>query len=424
MNRPLPLAAVLMAAVSLASGPLVPSVALGADVLLRDEARPAGSIVRLADVATIESTDAAEVERLEGLPLMPAPAPGETTYLRAAAVRELLQAQGQSLATIRFDGASTTRIIGKRAPAGAPLEATAAAWRPADRSNPLRATPVSGRGPGQTGFLLPRSVASAPAPTAWPVEPAALGRGDRERTKERVRVAAEAWVAAADENKAIEIVSVSLEAPAAKAVFGWGEGTLSVEPADELAIGDEPTPATFRVRPGRADLDQTAEATITLARMPVAVVATMPIPRGQMVAASMVALRAVPMKERPRARGAYGGVEYALGKEALTAIPKGAPLSDANCASPILVRRGETVTVVTGSDGIRVRMEAVAQATGRGGDIVSVQHAERKDKFDARVVGPRMLAVLGASSGTADGTAPLDAPASPYTNFTGSGGAR
>ena len=62
--------------------------------------------------------------------------------------------------------------------------------------------------------------------------------------------------------------------------------------------------------------------------------------------------------------------------------------------SPVLVKRGELITVGSHSSGIRVRTSARAAQDGAKGDLIAVESLESKQKYDARVVGLREVAVF------------------------------
>ena len=69
--------------------------------------------------------------------------------------------------------------------------------------------------------------------------------------------------------------------------------------------------------------------------------------------------------------------------------------------APLLVRRGERVSVRARAAGIVVRTYATAQQDGSLGDLVQVQALEGKERYAARVSGVRELEVFaaGASAG-------------------------
>ena len=65
--------------------------------------------------------------------------------------------------------------------------------------------------------------------------------------------------------------------------------------------------------------------------------------------------------------------------------------------APILVKRGDLITVTSQSGGIRVRTSARALHDGAHGDLVQVESLESREKYDARIVGPREAAVFAMS---------------------------
>ena len=68
--------------------------------------------------------------------------------------------------------------------------------------------------------------------------------------------------------------------------------------------------------------------------------------------------------------------------------------------APIMVKRGDIVTVTSQSGGIRVRISARALRDGTHGELVQLESLGSKEKFDARVIGPREAAVFAASRPT------------------------
>ncbi len=85
---------------------LLASTVVDAGVIeLRDRVSvPAGSVVRLGDVAAIHHADDRQAASLRDLPLGPAPAAGRSLPLSYDEVRQKLQARGENLAAIEFRG--------------------------------------------------------------------------------------------------------------------------------------------------------------------------------------------------------------------------------------------------------------------------------------------------------------------------------
>ena len=65
--------------------------------------------------------------------------------------------------------------------------------------------------------------------------------------------------------------------------------------------------------------------------------------------------------------------------------------------SPIVVKRGDLVTVTAQTSGIRVRTSAKALQDGSTGELIQVESMESKQRYDARVTGLREAAVFAAT---------------------------
>jgi flagella basal body P-ring formation protein FlgA len=65
--------------------------------------------------------------------------------------------------------------------------------------------------------------------------------------------------------------------------------------------------------------------------------------------------------------------------------------------APLLVRRGEVITVVSQGGGIRVRTTARARQDGARGQLVRVESLDTREPYDVRVVGLREAAVFAVA---------------------------
>lgn len=102
MFRTIPFAAVCLLACGLQA----------AELHLRREASPAGSLVTLGDVAEILANDAQAKDHLAKIELFPAPNAGSSRLVRADEVRDTLARRGIDLRQVRFVGASSIWIHG------------------------------------------------------------------------------------------------------------------------------------------------------------------------------------------------------------------------------------------------------------------------------------------------------------------------
>ncbi|MBW3596815.1 MAG: flagellar basal body P-ring formation chaperone FlgA [Planctomycetes bacterium] len=83
-----------------------------AELRIRPECRPSGSLVVLGDVAEIYAQDKEQVEKLAGVELFPAPGPDLQRFLRVRELLEILALRSIDLADCRISGASLATIHG------------------------------------------------------------------------------------------------------------------------------------------------------------------------------------------------------------------------------------------------------------------------------------------------------------------------
>jgi flagella basal body P-ring formation protein FlgA len=130
-------------------------------------------------------------------------------------------------------------------------------------------------------------------------------------------------------------------------------------------------------------------------------VAVEPIPRGAVFTAAQLELRNIDYA--PKAsyrRTAIDSIEKLIGMEARQAIPIGAMVFSDQVQPPVLVKRGELVTVASQGSGIRVRTTAKAREDGVQGQLVQLESLDTRERFEARVTGRREAAIIAITSPT------------------------
>jgi flagella basal body P-ring formation protein FlgA len=315
-----------------------PAAALAAEVSLRPQATTAGAVVRLGDVAQVTADDPATAERLAAVPL--AAAAQGRQYLRRAQIRDLLSARGVDLHGVQWSGADVVAVD----PSGEGLQ-----------------------------NLAPESQSSTLSP------------------RERLAEAIESYLR---ERTGHELWEISIDADDA-AVVAFQPGKL---PAT-IAGGKAPWTGRQRFIVAVEGDAQGASVFARVDRVEMAVFALQPIERGSLVRRSDVALRphvgALPAQ-------AFVSLEAAVGKEAVQAIRGDALVMGSQVRSPIIVRRGERVSVRARARGVSVRTFAVAKQDGSLGDLVAVESASGKERYMARVAGVRELEVFAAGASAAE----------------------
>ena len=129
------------------------------------------------------------------------------------------------------------------------------------------------------------------------------------------------------------------------------------------------------------------------------VVAVQPIARGAVFTAAQLEVRNI--NYVPKAsdrRVAIDAIEKLIGMEARQAIQTGAVVFSDQVQPPVLVKRGELVTVSSQASGIRVRTTARAREDGVQGQLVQVESPDTRERFEARIVGRREAAIVALTT--------------------------
>src|SRR4051794_2482981 len=308
------------------------------EIVLRQRAEVRGSLVRLGDVADVKGEEGENAAGMAATPLMPAPSAASTRFLRDTELRDLLAARGVSLSGWRIVGAKAVELGGATASsarvAGAPQEAALNNASGADQLTNL----ITNYLRQQTGHEL------------WSV------------------------AADADDN--------------GLAVLRQGGQDAAISGAKAPWVGRQ----RFLISSGAAK-PVTLYARVD--RLEMAAFAVRSIERGELVRRTDLELRpyagALPTQ-------AITSVDAAIGKEAVQGIREGSLVLGNYVRSPIIVRRGERVSVRARAASIVVRTFAIAQQDGGVGDLVAVQAVDGKERYAARVSGVRELEIFAAEA--------------------------
>lgn len=336
-----PLAAVVLALVASCAG-----AAGAAELRLRDRCETGATVVALGDLAEVFGGDPQEVQSLQSIELFPTPAAGQRRYVKLRELEDLLVLRGVNTAACRFSGAAQVEIV--------------------------RASPAA-RGPET--------------------------RATTSMAKRAERLVREAIVrhlqehAGKDEPWSVEVV---IDEQDATALSSAGD-RLVASGGKPFWTGEQQFDLTLETAQGRAVVPVRATVSLPAA----VVVALRAIPRGSLVQATDVALDRGASSGGDQ--GGFRSVGDVIGREATRAIPAGKVIEQDYLRSPILVRRGQAVTVHARAAGIHVRTTARARDDGGQGDLVSVESLLDRKAYHARVCGIQEVEVYARAVAARDG---------------------
>jgi flagella basal body P-ring formation protein FlgA len=318
------------------------SAARAAEIRLRSDCLAAGALVTLGDVAEIFASDAAEEQGLSQLELVPAPAPGTKRYLRAREIQDMLHDRGVNLAQHRISGASLVAVGVDAVRPVAHVEAPSS--RPGSDMNNMRRRVV------QAIIMHLQSEAGADRP--WRVE---------------------------------------LDAPEASLhQLAGTSGRIQVAGGSGDRLGRQQF--ELQIDTGGAVARIPVEARVSLPDA--VVVASRSLPRGAIVQAGDLRLEPQKAIAGQSKRQPYYQIEEVIGKETARAIAPGQVLDNGYVRAPVLVRRGDVVTVFARAGGIRIRTEARAREDGSQGDLIAVESLANREQYFARVTAIQQVEVF------------------------------
>lgn len=129
------------------------------------------------------------------------------------------------------------------------------------------------------------------------------------------------------------------------------------------------------------------------------VVAKQPIANGTIIRATDVEIQE---SDRPVANGSVAvSTDAVIGQESTKNYSVGQFIDLRSLRKPILVRRGDSVSVIAKAAGVRVRTTARAMADGALGDLIPVESQDR-EKFSVVVSGPRQAEIFASGSVVTD----------------------
>lgn len=338
------------------------------EVRLRERVVTNAPLVRLGDVADLTLTDNQQRELLTAITVMPAPAPGTQRFVSRQTIEELLVAHGVEHWDFRFTGPSQVTI---------------------ERASEINNTP-EGSQPNAVVTRLNRHAAIL----AGQAEEATSIKLEEARAK-LLREELNRLITAYLNTKYDDVVQWRVGCEVADrhlAVLNAATSPPVCSGGAAPWTGRQRFLVSFQTRNGATQIPVYADVAIT--SKPI-VVAARPIERGAIITAADIELRNVDLTAGgPLRRPAIVAVGDAIGMEVRHAIRAGEPLFFDQLRSPVVVKRGEVITVTSQAGGIRVRTTARARQDAAVGELVQVESLETRERYDVRVTGPREATIL------------------------------
>lgn len=312
-----------------------------AELRLKSDCQVDGGVVRLGDLAEIFSSDAGQAKRLAEIDLMPMPAAGQKRIVRAREVQDMLALRGVNLVEHRLSGAS------------------------------------------QVTIAAPKDEGAAVAP----------GKNYSQQARKAPAVVRDALVQYLNDRSTVRQewqIQVELDDEQTQAVAATRQ-PLVVEGGASPWTGLQQFVVSCNVATGVVRIPVAAQVSLP----PTVVVAVQALARGTLIRPGDVRLQ--PGNPTEGSVRVFQAIEDVIGKETTRVITPGQILDDQLVVAPVLVRRGEIVTVYARSAGIQVRTTARARDDGSQGELVTVESIDNRKPFFARVTGPQQVEVFAQS---------------------------
>ncbi len=321
---------------------LASSTTWAASVVLREHAEHFGSVVRLGDIADVSSATTAEVDDLATTPLLAAPAAGTNLFLRLSQIRDLLTSRGVDLNDVSFSGAAVVEI-GEATQPVVEAKKTLVEELPLDEVESIVLHAIEQYLDQQAGR------------TGWRIE------------------------FELDETILSKIAQLGRQF--------------------QVRGGRRPWSGTQRFKLSTADSARPIFVTAQVVQVGPAVFVLRKIERGDLIRATDVEVRQHEGRLPATALTSLGQV---IGKESLRAIPLSTIIQKNFVREPLMVERGETVTVFARTGGVSVRTFATAKQDGAQGELIQVETLDKKERFSARISARRELEVFATGARARD----------------------
>ncbi len=357
----------------------IPHAVDAAIVRLKRTAQVKSSLIRLRDVAEIYTDSAVQDAQLGDVMVGPAPLPGTRLQLQARTIQAQLASRGIASGNIDLQGSSVVLVTRSREP---------------QASSPHK---IIHPGPGT------RPVAS----------------DDTDRTSRQLRKTRLPDLSARDFQLAQQVVENLVRQYLQQAAPDWGHPKIQpllttadaprilkaragnpqilsgVQLDDERYLLTLAIPEAVEPEPKISQVD----VKVRIVRRPKVFAVSRPVAKGELIHSDDL----VEVETDDERNGVTDPTDL-VGMEATQGLKAGAAIRSTQVKPPLLVRRRETVEVISVHGSVKVRQFFVAKADGRKGERLLLESLDGSQKVHATVTGPQQAVINPAGIPTTGNT--------------------
>ncbi len=374
MNRQLSFIATFLLASLAASLPCDAAI-----IRLRRTAEVDSSLIRLGDIAEVYADSAEADAKLKGTPLQPAPLAGTTIRLTVSELQSQLSMRGVATGDLVVEGSSVVLVTRKR------------------KSRPTAKPKMIHPGPATRPQT---SSAETPKPARKPVNrrplPSDLSANDFRLAQDVVENLVRQYLDRAVPAWGTPKIAPLLTPADAPKILKGQHGSLQILSGQML--DEEHFLLTVAVPETPTKVGQ-VKVKVRIIRRPRIYVPIRTVSKGE-----VLQKRDLAQIETDDARNGITDLTEIVGKQAAQSLSTGKAIRTAHLKQPLMIKRGETVQVVSKSGSIRVRTFFIAKRDGRLGETIPLEQLDGKETLVATVTG-RLKVEIGASD--VEPTAPV-----------------
>ena len=326
-------------------------------------------MIRLGDIAEVYAESAEADAKLKSTPLQPAPLSGTSIRLTVSEIQSQLSMRGVAAGTLEVEGSSVVLVSRKRKP------------RPAAKPKMIHPGPATRPQP---------SPAETPKPVRKPVNrrplPSDLSASDFRLAQDVVENLVRQYLDRAVPAWGTPKIAPLLTTADAPRILKGQHGSLQILSGQML--DEEHFLLTVAVPETPTKVDQ-VNVKVRIIRRPRIYVPVRTVSKGEVLQKQDLA-----QIETDDARNGITELTEIVGKQAVQSLSRGKAIRTAQLKQPLLIKRGETVQVVSKSGSVRVRKFLIAKRDGRLGETIPLEELDGKETIPATVTG-RLKAEIG-----------------------------